>query len=286
MRSFKEIIEICESQKLSFPEAVLFLQSEEEGKDKAKIFSLMEDRLEDMGRSVEEALSGTWNGMLSSDPTSLMSDYFNSNDPLSGSFIFRACQISMSVASCNSCMGRIVAAPTAGSCGIIPGLLFSWKEKERLCTCELTNALITAAGVGEVIAKRATLAGAEGGCQAECGSAAAMGSAALVYLRNGSAEAITQSAAITIKSVMGLVCDPVAGLVEIPCIKRNGTLVSLAAISADMALAGVNSMIPPDEVLDAMSKVGKSIPETLRETGLGGVAATDTGKRLAEKLGQ
>ncbi len=181
-------------------------------------------------------------------------------------------------------MGRIVAAPTAGSCGILPGLLFAYKELFRPEEEALVDALIVAGSVGEVVASRATLAGAEGGCQAECGAAAAMGAAALVALRGGTSEAIGHSVALTFKSILGLVCDPVGGLVESPCIKRNGMLVSLAVLGADMALAGMESIIPADEVIDAMAQVGRAIPESLRETAQGGLAITPTARRLVAEI--
>ena len=141
-----------------------------------------------------------------------------------------------------------------------------------------------AGSVGEVVASRATLAGAEGGCQAECGAAVAMGAAALVALRGGTSEAIGHSVALTFKSILGLVCDPVGGLVESPCIKRNGLLVSLAVLGADMALAGMESIIPADEVIDAMAQVGRAIPESLRETAQGGLAITPTARRLVAEI--
>ncbi|NLB84240.1 MAG: L-serine ammonia-lyase, iron-sulfur-dependent, subunit alpha, partial [Synergistaceae bacterium] len=249
-----------------------------------KIRTVIKSRLKDMETSVEEALSENWDGKISVDHTSSMSEYLEKGNPLSGKFIFNAARISMSVASYNSCMGRIVAAPTAGSCGIIPGILFSWEKYFQEDREKMIDALITAAGTGEIIAERATLAGAEGGCQAECGAAAAMAAASLVFLRKGTPSQVAEAAALAIKSIMGLVCDPVAGLVEVPCIKRNGALVSLAGIAADMALAGVKSIIPPDEVIDAMSSVGKSLPVTLKETALGGVAMTPTGKKLSGKV--
>jgi len=283
MRSFKEIEELCRSLDITFPEAVISLSCQEEDRSPEAVYGLMRERLLDMGRSVEEALSGTWNGTFARDQAEDLSHYMQKEDPISGAFIVRASQISMSVASYNSCMGRIVAAPTAGSCGILPGILFSWKERYGPDQESLLGAVVTAAGIGEIIAERATLAGAEGGCQAECGAAAAMASGALVYLRKGGAEKISHAVALVLKSLLGLVCDPVAGLVEIPCIKRNGSLVSLFALCADMALAGVRSAIPCDEVIDAMGSVGRSLPEALKETSLGGVAVTPTGRRMAEE---
>ncbi|MDD5016370.1 MAG: L-serine ammonia-lyase, iron-sulfur-dependent, subunit alpha, partial [Atribacterota bacterium] len=233
-----------------------------------------------------EASEKIWLPKIVGNDSLKIKKYRSEGDPLSGDLISRASEIALSVATFNASMGRIVAAPTAGSCGILPGLLFSWEEHKGSPTKDIaiTEGLIVAAAVGQIIANRATLSGAEGGCQAECGAAVAMGSAALVWLEFGKADPCFQAAAISLKSVMGLICDPVAGLVEVPCIKRNGTLVALAVISADMAMSGIQSAIPPDEVVDAMYKVGKALPPSLRETGRGGVAATQTGMSITAEL--
>ena len=184
----------------------------------------------------------------------------------------------------NACMRRIVAAPTAGACGVVPAVFLSLQETKGYTDEELTRAMYVAAGVGSVIAERAFLAGAQGGCQAEIGSASAMAAAGAVCLAGGDGEAMVQAAAMALKNLLGLVCDPVAGLVEVPCVKRNvvGAMNALAA--ADMALAGIKSVIPPDEVIDAMRSVGLSLPYSLRETGEGGLAATPAGKAVAEEL--
>lgn len=284
MWSLAEIVLSCTDMGISFPDAVISGDSERTGMDPCSIRSIMASRLDDMERSVKEALSGTHHGKFAGDDSPLLGEYASNRHALSGPLVIECSRIALAVSTYNASMGRIVAAPTAGSCGILPGMIFGFRSENSCTRNSLVDALVTAGGIGQIIARRATLAGASGGCQAECGAAAAMGASALVFLKGGSPEAISHAAALTIKSIMGLVCDPVAGLVEIPCIKRNGTLVALGIICADMALAGIRSAIPPDEVIDAMKAVGNSLPESLRETGKGGVAATPTGIRLKEAL--
>jgi len=190
----------------------------------------------------------------------------------------------LAVAQCNSQMGRIVAAPTAGSCGIIPGVLVTAMEKWQISEEKVVQSLFTAAGVGMVIANRASVSGADGGCQAECGSASAMAAATLVELLGGSPAQSMDAVAIALKNTLGLVCDPVAGLVEVPCIKRNASGAANALVAAELALAGIESIIPADEVIDTMKKVGNSMPDGLKETAKGGLAATPTARRLTKKI--
>ena len=185
----------------------------------------------------------------------------------------------------NACMKRIVAAPTAGACGVLPAVLVPLYEEERVSEDEVIHALYTAAGIGQVIASRAFIAGAAGGCQAEIGAASAMAAGALVFLQGGDEEQISHGAAMALKNLLGLVCDPVAGLVEVPCVKRNVIGAVNALSSADMALAGITSRIPPDQVIDAMKEVGESMHVSLRETGEGGVANTPEARKIKEKLG-
>ena len=190
----------------------------------------------------------------------------------------------LSTSEVNASMGKIVAAPTAGAAGIIPAALLTVKERFDLSDEDLINGLFTAAGIGLIRAKNATISGAEGGCQAECGSASAMVAAAIVELLGGDVDQALNAASFALINVMGLVCDPVAGLVEFPCIFRNASGVINALISADLALAGVKSLIPFDEVVEAMYKVGKTMPEALRETALGGVADTLTGREVKKRV--
>lgn len=184
----------------------------------------------------------------------------------------------------NASMGKIVAAPTAGSCGILPACLLTIANKIKATEEKLVNSVITATAIGDIIEQNATLSGAEGGCQAECGSAAAMASGALVYMLGGTIEQSFHAASMTITNVMGQVCDPIAGLVEIPCAKRNAIGVVNAFLCADMALAGIECVVPFDEVVEAMYNIGRSLPHELRETGLGGLAGTPTGAKIRKQI--
>lgn len=206
------------------------------------------------------------------------------NKCISGSFMGEVMAEAISVAESNACMKRIVAAPTAGSCGVLPAVVIPYVRKYKPDEERIIKALYTSAGFGQIIAKRAFISGAAGGCQAEIGSASAMSAAMLVYLQGGNGERSAAAMAFALKSLLGLVCDPVAGLVEVPCVKRNVIGAVNAVTSADMAMAGIESVIPPDEVIDAMREVGLAMPQTLRETGEGGLAATPTGMKIAESM--
>ena len=210
--------------------------------------------------------------------------YAATKDTLCGDFMAEVITRALRMGECNACMKRIVAAPTAGSCGVLPAVLVPLQQRMGLADEEMVRALFVAGGVGQVIAHRAFIAGAAGGCQAEVGTAAAMAAAALVYLRAGSAEACMHAGAMALKNLMGLVCDPVAGLVEVPCVKRNVIGAACALTSADMALAGIRSAIPPDEVIDAMREVGEKMDVSLRETGEGGVAATPFARAFSKEM--
>lgn len=205
-------------------------------------------------------------------------------DTLCGPFMQQVISTALKTGECNACMGCIVAAPTAGASGVMPAVLLPVQEKFSLNDEAMIQALYVAAGFGQVIATRASISGAEGGCQAEIGSASAMAAAALVSLRGGTPEQMANACAMAIKSLLGLVCDPVAGLVEVPCVKRNAAGAVIALSCADMALADISSAIPCDEVIDAMRAVGDAMHTDLRETGMGGLAATPTGRRIAQKL--
>ena len=204
---------------------------------------------------------------------------------LCGDFIGKVMEKALKTSESNACMKRIVAAPTAGSCGVVPAVFLSVQEERGFSEECMVEALYVAAGIGGVIANRAFLAGAAGGCQAEIGSASGMAAAAICAVRGGSEEQMGHACAMALKNLMGLVCDPVAGLVEVPCVKRNvgGAVNALAA--ADMALAGIISQIPVDQVIDAMGEVGIKMDVSLRETSLGGVAVSPRGVEIAEKLG-
>ena len=213
-----------------------------------------------------------------------MTEYMKTKEPLTGSFPGEVIAEALRMAESNACMKRIVAAPTAGASGVLPAVLVPYYKHGKAEESRIVEALYVAAGIGQVIAYRASISGAAGGCQAEIGSASAMAAGALTYLEGGNDSQICHSAAMALKNLLGLVCDPVAGLVEVPCVKRNVIGAMNALSCADMALAGIESRIPPDQVIDAMKEVGDKMDSTLRETGLGGLAATQRGLEIAEQL--
>ena len=210
--------------------------------------------------------------------------YARRGESIGGEFLDEVIVQALSMAESNACMRRIMASPTAGSCGVMPAVLLPLCEREHYTQHELLEALYVASGIGAVIAYRASISGAAGGCQAEIGTASAMAAGALVSLRGGTNEQIGHAVAMALKNLMGLVCDPVAGLVEVPCVKRNVIGAVNAISAADMALAGIESRIPVDEVIDAMGEVGRRMPVEFRETALGGLAATPTGKAVKERM--
>ena len=201
-----------------------------------------------------------------------------------GSLFGNAMAMALAVAESNSCMGQIVAAPTAGSCGVLPAALISVMEDKHIDETDIVMALFTASAIGMVIAKNASISGAEGGCQAEIGTASAMAAGALTEVLGGSPDMVCSSVAIALKNILGLVCDPVAGLVEVPCIKRNAMGVSNAFTACELACAGITSAIPTEEVIQSMKQIGQSLSPTLRETAEGGLAATPTGCRLCKEI--
>ena len=222
-------------------------------------------------------------GMVGGDGAKMRA-YAASGKTICGEYIGTVLAQALEMGESNACMKCIVAAPTAGSCGVLPAVLLPYQQREGLDDAAMVRAMYVAGAIGQVIAQKASIAGAAGGCQAEIGTASAMGAAALCYLARGSAQAVCHAAAIALKSLMGLVCDPVAGLVEVPCVKRNAAGAMIAMSSADMALAGIRSAVPPDEVIDAMREVGDRMDVSLRETGLGGVAGTPFGQAMRERM--
>lgn len=213
-----------------------------------------------------------------------MDQYSKSGKTITGEFLTEAMAMAFSTLELSSSMGLIVASPTAGSSGILPATLTSLKRRNNYTEEQLVNAMLTAIGIGKIIGRYGSFAGAEGGCQAETGSASAMAAGAIVYLYGGTIEESFHAASIAFIHVLGLVCDPIAGLVEYPCTFRNASGVVNAFISADMALAGIKSIVPFDEVCQAVGEVGAGLPSTLRETGLGGLAGTNTGREIRKKF--
>ncbi len=271
--SMKELVTAAEGG--SIGKTALLAEMMETGMNEQQLKEIMHERLEIMRASVEAGMNRKMRSLsgLSGGQAAKLNDAVLSGNTVSGTVMGKTAVRAMAVAECNACMGRIVAAPTAGSCGILPAALLTMQEERGLSDDVVVDALFTAAAVGAVIAQRASVSGAEGGCQAECGSAAAMTAAALVELAGGTPEMSSAACGLALMNSMGLVCDPVAGLVEVPCVYRNVGSVANALTAADMALAGIAAPIPTDEIIDAMKAVGDMLPACLRETGEGGVAA-------------
>ena len=275
--SVTELLAYCGNTSLPLWEAVMRCSARESGISAEESWEKMRGRLlvmEQADASYEPALRSR--SGLSGGDAEKMQRQFQSGGSISGDFIGQILSSALRMSECNACMRRIVAAPTAGSCGVIPAVLLPYARRFQTGEDELVKALYVAAGFGSVIASRASISGAEAGCQAEVGGASAMAAAALVYLHGGREEQMANAAAIALKNMMGLVCDPVAGLVEVPCVKRNAAGAMNALTAAELALAGIESRIPPDEVIDAMQAVGEMMPAALRETGEGGIAASPT----------
>ncbi|WP_129597980.1 L-serine ammonia-lyase, iron-sulfur-dependent, subunit alpha [Anaerophilus nitritogenes] len=286
VNSGKELINICKEKKITIWQYTLQSESKDSGLNEKDVFERMRNSFKVMEASAEEALHKevkSYSGLIGGNAFKL-NKYVQNKKTLTGEFMVKAMARALSCSEVNAAMGRIVAAPTAGSCGIVPATIISAGEKLNLSEDDMVKGLLTATGIGMIIAKNATVSGAEGGCQAECGSAAAMASAAVVEMMGGCVSQALDAAAIVIKNILGLVCDPVAGLVEIPCAKRNASGTVSALTTADMVLSGVHSYIPFDDVVSAMYEVGKSLPCSLRETALGGVAATPTGAALQKQV--
>lgn len=284
--SIAELVIEAEKRGLKLSELVLKSQAQIAEKTEAEMFAQMARSLEVMKESVQEGMSRdkrSASGLTGGDAFK-MNEALLSGKTIAGPFFGKAMVKAIAVAQTNACMGRIVASPTAGSCGILPSALLTLQEERNIPDKDLIMALFTASAIGIVIATNASVAGAAGGCQAECGAASAMAAAAMVELCGGTPKQCEHACAIALKNILGLVCDPVAGLVEIPCIKRNAGGVGNALVAAELALAGVESHIPADEVIVAMKKVGDMMSPTLKETAEAGLATTPTGKKLCEKV--
>ena len=288
MLKYDSIAALCQAAEdagLPLSRLVLRDQAEEMGESAEALCSRMKDRLAVMAQAVkagsDPALRST-SGLTGGDAARLWT--YAAGGGMTGSFLCGAMARATAVAEYNAAMGKIVAAPTAGSCGILPAALLSLVEDRGLPEESAVMALFTAGAIGMVIAEKASVSGAQGGCQAECGSASAMAAAALVEMMGGTPTQAAHACAMAIKNQLGLVCDPVAGLVEIPCIKRNVAGVVIAFSAAEMALAGIESKIPVDEVIDAMGRVGDALPCSLKETAQGGLAATPTGLKLRAQV--
>ncbi|EOS26312.1 L-serine dehydratase, iron-sulfur-dependent, alpha subunit [Lachnospiraceae bacterium 3-1] len=284
-QSLKEIVETAAEQKKSFFRIVLENDMSERMVSEEESFLTMRNMYETM-RKADESYDGKMksaSGLVGSDGWK-MEEALQAGKTISGGFVGEVMIRALKMGESNACMKRIVAAPTAGSCGVMPAVFLTYQKCFSVSDEKMTEAMFTAAGIGTVIAERAFIAGATGGCQAEIGSASAMAAGGLAYLMGGKEQEIIHACAIALKSLLGLVCDPVAGLVEVPCVKRNVIGAVNAVTSADMAMAGIVSRIPPDEVIDAMRTIGMALPSSLKETGEGGLAATPTGAEIKKKL--
>ena len=284
--SVQELIELAENSQQTIGQIVLAQQVEELGSSSEEIYQRMADKLATMRQAASEgkALTQRSPSGLSGGDANKMDAALRAGKTVGGRVLGKALVTALAVTEVNACMGRIVASPTAGACGILPASILTILEEQDLPLEKGVMGLFTAGGIGMVIASRATISGAEGGCQAECGSAAAMAAAALVEMMGGTPTQAGHACAIALKNILGSVCDPVAGLVEAPCIKRNTIGVANALVATDLALAGITSVIPVDEVIDAMGSVGQLMSAALRETAEGGLAATPTGRRIAQEV--
>lgn len=284
--SISELLKLAEEQGTELWVPILQSECNLLSCSEEQVFEKMEKRFQIMERSAQKALNTPLStvGNLIKGVASTQNSYSTSSDTLSGNFINRLMALALSSSEVNASMGKICAAPTAGACGILPAVLISLGESLNLERRKIIEGLITASGIGAVITMNATVSGAEGGCQAECGVAAAMAAAAAVQMKGGSNEATANAVSFALINCMGLVCDPVAGLVQVPCAQRNASQAVNAVISADMALSGMKSIIPADEVIEAMYKVGKMLPVPLRETAQGGIAATPSGERIKTEI--
>lgn len=280
--SIKDILDICEREKIEFWQVVQQADVQERGVSSEESFETMRQMYEAMKRADAEYRSDlrSASGLVGGDGEKL--HIYNASEcNICGDFVAEVMEKAVKMGESNACMRRIVAAPTAGSCGVIPAVFLMAQEKMGYTDDKMAEALYISAGVGAVIAENASIAGAAGGCQAEIGSASAMAAAGFTWLQGGSAEMAAHASAMALKNMLGLACDPVCGLVEIPCVKRNVSGAVNAVTSSQMALAGIKSAIPVDEVIDAMRRIGNEMPLSLRETAQGGLATTKTAKEIA-----
>ena len=286
-KSLSEIVEKAKTTKKEFWQIIIKDDMKEQGTSFEVSFEKMKDMylaMKNADKNYDPALRSA-SGLSGGDGAKL-EEFKKQKNRLLGDFMTEVMEKAVKMGESNACMKRIVAAPTAGSCGIIPAVLLTYEKQCNVSEEKIVQALFVAAGIGEVIAQNACISGAQGGCQAEIGSSSAMAAGALTSLDGGTNDDILNSVALALKSMLGLTCDPVAGLVEVPCIKRNVSGAVNAVVASQMTKAGVKSAIPADEVIDSMGRIGKLIPACLRETGEDGLAATPTGLTIMQKMRQ
>lgn len=284
-RNVAELVEMAKTKGLPISELMILQEVEVTGRKREEIIDQMDINLTVMEKAVERGLGGvaSHSGLTGGDAV-MLQKYIKKGNYLSGEIILDAVSKAVATNEVNAAMGTICATPTAGSAGVVPGTLFAVKNKLNPTREQMLAFLFTAGAFGFIVANNASISGAAGGCQAEVGSASGMAAAAIVEMAGGTPEQSANAMAITLKNMLGLVCDPVAGLVEVPCVKRNAMGAANAMIAADMALAGITSRIPCDEVIDTMYRIGQSMPNSLKETAQGGLAATPTARKLEAEI--
>ena len=285
--SVSDLIRLSNEHQIPLWKVVLLADVQERQVTVEESFETMRQMYQAM-RQADQEYDGSIvsaSGMAGGDGEKLHA-YNASGRSLAGGYMGLVMEKAVKMGESNACMKRIVAAPTAGACGVIPAVFLSYEEYCKEEEERMVEALFVSAGIGAVIAENASIAGASGGCQAEIGSASAMAAGGLAYLQGGDAECIANATAFALKNMLGLTCDPVCGLVEVPCIKRNSAGAVNAAASAQMAMAGIKSAIPVDEVIDSMRRIGNARPSSLRETSEGGLAVTESARKIAEQMGK
>ena len=284
-RNVAELVELAETRQVKIAEVMIQQEMEVTGRTREEVIQFMDRNLTVKEEAIERGLKGvkSHSGLTGGDAV-LLQEYIKKGKSLSGEVLLDGVSKAVATNEVNAAMGTICATPTAGSAGVVPGTLFAVKEKLNPSRQEMIEFLFTSGAFGFVVANNASISGAAGGCQAEVGSASGMAAAAIVEMAGGTPSQCAEAMAITLKNMLGLVCDPVAGLVEVPCVKRNAMGAANAMVAADMALAGIKSRIPCDEVIDAMYKIGQTMPVALRETAQGGLAATPTARELEAKI--
>ncbi|MGP1585219.1 MAG: L-serine ammonia-lyase, iron-sulfur-dependent, subunit alpha [Schwartzia sp. (in: firmicutes)] len=279
-----DLVNLAEEKAVPLSEIVIQSEAENTQQSRFAVLVAMEENWAVMKEAIHRGVTNrerSVSGLTGGDAAKIFA--YQREGGYLGSAALAAAAYAVGVSEVNASMGRIVACPTAGSCGIVPAVLYT-AMKQGITEQAIISALFTAAGVGMIVEANASISGAAGGCQAECGTAAGMAAAALVEVGGGSPEDVAHGAALAMKNLLGLVCDPVAGLVEVPCVKRNGFAAVHAMLAADMALAGVRSVIPVDEVIEAMDHIGRALPKSLKETADGGLAASKTAQRIVRDV--
>lgn len=282
---FRDILKIHAETDLPISEIALLREIEKSERSREEVIAQMMRAYEAMEESADLGLTyrgKSPSGLSGGDAIKMIESPRRVLDSMTAD----AVAIALGVNEVSASQGKIVACPTAGSCGILPGAVIAFSRHRKISKEQVCMALFTAGAIGQIIEESACVSGAEGGCQAECGSAAAMAAGAVVEMAGGSPEEVIQGATLAIKNLLGLACDPVAGLVEVPCVKRNGILAGYSFIAAEMALCGIESAIPADEVVEAMYQIGRMMPPAIRETAEGGLAVTPTGLKWKEKITQ